>query len=130
GTFHRHAFTRHRPGDEECACFNSIWNNVVLRAVQLAHSFDDDPACASTFNLRSHFVEKIGQIADLRLLCRAFDNGRAFGKNGRHHDVVGPENSGTKLAAQIDDCAGEFRRKYFDIAAFDAHGGTECFKAL
>ena len=63
--------------------------------------------------------------------CAApFDDGDALRQHRGHHDVVRSEDSGTEFAAQVDDCAVEFRRENFHVAAFHANRCAERFEAF
>ena len=119
-----------RAGDQECAGFDPIGNDVVLRAVQFLHAFDDDAPRARAFDLRAHLVEEIREIHDLRFGGGAFDHGHAFGEHGGHHHVVGAEHGRAEFAAQIDRRRRSVRREHFDVAAFDADRRAERFESF
>ena len=113
----RHAVAANRARDEKRPRFDPIRNDVVLGAVQFFHAFDDQSPRPGAFDFRAHLVQEIRQIADLRLRGRAFDHRDAFGQNGGHHDVIGPENGRAEFAAQIDDGAFQFRRENLHVPA-------------
>ncbi len=128
--FDRNSVSTNCPCHEKCSGLDPVRDDVVLSAVQFLDAFNDDPAGAGAFNLRAHLVQEIRKIDNFRFLSGAFNHGRSLSQHGRHHHVVGPENSGPKFPAQIDHRAGEFRRKHFYIACFHANGRTERFESL
>ena len=77
---------------------------------------------AGTFDFRTHRYEKIGEVLDFRFLSCAVDDGRPLGKHGSHHDVVGAQDGGAELPAQVDGRATELRGEHFHVAALNANG--------
>ena len=125
-----YSFPRDCTCNQKCSSFDPVGNYVVFGAVQLFHAFDDDPARAGAFDLRAHLVQEIRQVDYLGLPRRPFDNRDAIGQHGRHHDVVGAEDSRAEFTLQVDDCAAEFRREDLDVAALDAHRRAERFESF
>ena len=99
----------------------------MLGTVQFADPFDDHAARACTFDFRAHLVEKVGEIANFRLLRCAFNHGGAFGENRGHHHVIGAKNGRPEFAAQINHRAIQFRRENLHVSAFYSH---RCAKSL
>src|SRR5437773_76576 len=85
---------------------------------------------ARTFDFRAHFVEKIGEVANFRLLRCAFDHSCAFGENRSHHYVIGAENGRSEFAPQINDSAIQFRSENLHVPAFYPHGCSERLEAF
>ncbi len=56
-----------RAGDDERAGFDAVGNDAVLRAFQFADAFDANGGRARAFDLRSHFVEQVGEVGDFGL---------------------------------------------------------------
>src|SRR5206468_2480462 len=92
--------------------------------------FDDDSACSCAFYFCAHFVEEIREIDDLRFACCRFNYRHAVGQNGCHHDVICAEHCRTEFALHVDSCRAQFRCEYFDVATFDTHCCSQCFKTF
>ncbi len=83
----------HSPGDDERSGLNSIRDNAVLRALQLAHARHANRGRARAFNLRSHFIEQRGQVGDFRLAGAILHDGLALGQRSGHEQVFGAGHS-------------------------------------
>ena len=70
------------------SCFDPVRNHSVLRTAQMLHAFDFNGIGTGTLDLRSHLVQKIGQVYNFRLLCGILDIGDTFCQDCRHHDVL------------------------------------------
>ena len=57
----------HGAGDEERSGFDAVGDDAVLRAFQLADTFHADGGSSGAFNLRSHFIEQVGEVGYLGL---------------------------------------------------------------
>src|SRR5882762_4441655 len=88
-----HSAAGYRARYQKCASFDPVRNDVVLGPVQFANALDDYSSCPGALDFRAHLIEEISQIANFRLLRRAFDYRCAFGKNGGHHHIIGAEHS-------------------------------------
>ena len=117
-------------GDEEGAGFDAVGDDLVLRAVQFLHAFDDDAPRAGAFDLRAHRVEEIREIHDFRFGGGAVDDGDAVGEHGGHHDIVGAEHGRAELPRKLIalplKCPGED----FHVAVLDSDARAESFEAL
>ncbi len=71
------------------AGFDAVGNDAVLRAFQLAHAFDADGGRAGAFDLRSHFIQQIGQVGDFGFAGAVLQNGFSVGESRGHQQVFG-----------------------------------------
>ncbi len=67
---------------------NSVWDNGMFGSMQTCDSLDFDGVSACALDLRSHFVQEVRKVDNLRLLSCVFDKSRALGQNSRHHDIL------------------------------------------
>ena len=77
----------HRCSEHERTSLNLVRNNRILRAVQLFHTLDTDNIRSCALDIRTHAVQKVCKVNDMRLFCRIFDNRLSFCHNGSHHNV-------------------------------------------
>ena len=92
----------HRSGDHKSAGFNAVGNDGVVGASKRGDTFDGDAAGAGAFDFSTHGVEEMGEVNDFGFAGGGFDDGRARGKDGRHHKVVSAEDGGPVSAAEVD----------------------------
>ena len=79
----------HRAGNDERAGFDAVGNDAVLRAFQLAHTFHANGGRAGALDLRSHFIQQIGEVGDFRLARAVLQDGLAVGESRGHEQVFG-----------------------------------------
>ena len=128
--FYRHSISGNCTRDQKRAGFNSVRNNVVFRAVQLRHAFDDDPPVPAP----SIFAP---------ILLRKFARSTTSGSHAAPSMTVTPSaNTAAIITLSVPRTVGpnfprsrfaprgQFRREDLDIAAFHPHRGAERFKTF
>src|ERR1700736_1533171 len=76
-----------RAGKDERSGFDAVGNDAVLGAAQFADALHADGGSPRTFNLRAHFVEQVGQVADFGLAGTVLQYRLALGQGGGHKEI-------------------------------------------
>ena len=69
------------------AHLNHVRQNFVQGAVQRLHAMDAQQVGAHAVDIRTHAVEHLAKLLQVRLAGGVVDGGGAFGQHGGHHDV-------------------------------------------
>ena len=110
------------------ACLDLVGDDGVGAAVQALHARDADGVGAGALDVRAHGVEEVGEIDDVRLLRRIFDDGRAVRQSRGHHDVHGRAD-GDHVEINVRALHAPALGGGADVVAL-AHGRTHGGKAL
>lgn len=119
---------RHHKGSR----LDAVRHDAVFATMQAFHTPYAYDICALPCNIRSAGAQEVGQIDDLRLACRIFQYGFAFGQRGGHQQVFGTANGGkvkpdmrplqlTAAAHYITGIKLEFRTHFFQRAQVQVH---------
>src|SRR5580692_8290378 len=99
----------------------------MARAFQFAHAFYADGGSACAFDLRSHFIEEVGEVDDFELAGSVLEDGFAIGQSGGHEQVFG---AGDGDFVEDDFCAAEARGGGFYVAVLLLDFCAEEFEAV
>ena len=83
----RNITTRSRSSKHKSTCLNLIRNNRILCTVKLLNTTDTDHIRTSTLNIRTHTVQEIGHVNNMRLPCSILNNGTAGCHRSSHHNI-------------------------------------------
>src|SRR5262249_16331554 len=78
-----------RSGNQESACFDAIWNDLMCRPLQFRNALDDYGRCTCSFDLGTHTVEHSGEVNDFRFPSSVTEHSPALSESGGHHQVLG-----------------------------------------
>ena len=106
-----------------------VGNDGIGAPVQGVDTVDLDGIRARAADVRTHGVQEVGKVHDMRLTRGVFDHRAAFGKNAGNHDV---HRRADRDLVQIDPRAVKpaVLRIGIDITAADIDLGTEGTHAL
>ena len=124
------AFAGNRTRDQKRSRLDAIGNHGVFGPMQFLYAFDNQTACAESFDLCAHLVQEICKVANFGFRSRTFNHRRSFREHRRHHHVVRAENRRAKFPAQIDHGAAQFRRKDFYVSAVQTYRRAERFESF
>ena len=82
-----HVASRHGCHADEAAHLNHVGQDGVLSAVEPFHSLDGEEVGRDAGDFRSHAVEHLAQLLDVRFAGRVVDGGGAWCEHARHDDV-------------------------------------------
>ena len=104
-----------------------IRDNGILRSVEPGNSFDADHIRSRSLNIRTHAVQKIGQIHHMRLLGGILNDGHAFCHGSCHHHIDGCSHT-DHIHINMASC--QTLRRGSDQSMPDGHIGSQRPKAL
>ena len=84
--------------------------------MQRRDAFDDDAIAAGAGDSRAHRNEAVGEVADLRLAGRVFQNRRPVRQGRRHHQILGP---GHRDDIEHEACPRQTRRLGVDVTVIE-----------
>src|SRR3984957_12864656 len=79
----------HGGGKDESSGLDAVRNDAVLRRLQLRDPLHANGGGAGAFDLRSHFVEEVGEVGDFGFAGTVLKYGFAFGEGRGHEQVLG-----------------------------------------
>src|ERR1051326_3204369 len=112
-------------GDHKCACFNTIRNDAVSRAVKLLYALDADGVRPCALNPCAHLGEQSGQVYNFRLARAVLHDGFTFSESGGHHEIFSAGNGNlvkNNVAAAQAICTG------FNISVLLLDRSTKAFQ--
>ncbi len=104
---------------------DAIRNNAVFRAMQLRDALHANRGRARTFDLRSHFVEQVGEVGDFGLARAILHDGLAVCKSCCHEQVFG---SGDRDFVENNFGAFQALCGSLDVTVVLGDGGSEPFQ--
>ena len=96
---------------------NHVGKNRVVSAMQFRYALDSQQVRTDARNFRTHSVEHMAELLDVRFTSRIVDGGGALGKYGCHDDVGSTRHTGF---VQQHICAFQFVGVNFIYATFHA----------
>jgi hypothetical protein len=114
-------------GNEECAGFDAVGVDAVMRAVEAGDALHVDGGGSGAFDLGAHGNEQFGKIADFRLARAVFHQRFAFGEDGGHEEIF---STGDGDLVEDDVGALELAGTGFEVAVFLEDFSSHFFEAL
>ena len=99
-SFEHQVAIRRRSSERPSARNNAVGHHGVLNTLQRFNAFDDEPWRTGTADARAHRVEHIGEVDNLGLARRRFNNRLTSRKHRRRHDVRGAGHSRAKRSTE------------------------------
>ena len=122
-----HISAGQRARDDEGASLNAVGNDAVLGAMQFVYAFYANGRSAGAFDLRTHFVQQVGEIGDFGFASAIPQHGFAIGESRGHQQVFG---AGDRDFLEYDLAALEPVGGGFDVAVVLGDFGAEPFQSL
>ena len=107
--------------------FDLIRNDRILTLMECFHSADLDHIGSGSADIRSHTVQKVRHIHDMRLFRHIFHDRHTVCHCRSHHHV---DRRADTDHVKIQMCAAKLFRLRNDLSMLDIHIGTQCAESF
>jgi hypothetical protein len=126
--FQHHVAAGHADGHRIGAGLDTVGDHAVARARQRGDAGNADFVRARAFDLRAHRVQAVGEIDDLRLARRVFEDRVALGERRRHQRHM--RRADGNLGKRVTRADKPVPRLRMHIAVFDLDIGAQRFERV